>query len=312
MKQYIAKEKDELGVDSKKLYRWMHNHIGTVHTFQGQGAHEVIFLLGCDADSGDGTINFVNANIVNVAVTRAKSRLYVVGDYDKWRINPNIRVMQDIMNNMEPFSRICKTDDMVEAAFHQLKGLPSAYKNDSADRKGAATKAKMVQNSSEKVFVNKESKAVKEGMPYNRLGDMVCKCAAQNRMVEKQIRRVSGSRTVKSDHVGIPVVLPVKKQEIQLEKGYVCPNCHHGWMEYHASGKYGPYWHCPLCGKNISEKKIATLQASLHYRCPRCHKGYLIIRQKGTGHPFWGCSAFSDEKEHCHFMVHDNHGKPEI
>lgn len=311
MKQYIAKEKDELGVDSKKLYRWMHNHIGTVHTFQGQGAHEVIFLLGCDADSGDGTINFVNANIVNVAVTRAKSRLYVVGDYDKWRINPNIRVMQDIMNNMEPFSRICKTDDMVEAAFRQLKGLPSAYKNGSVDRKAADTQVKEVQNSPEKISINEVSETVKEEKPYKLPSATACKSVAGSRVVGKQIGKVTEPHPVKTGHTNTLVVLPVKKQDLQLEKGYVCTNCHHGWMEYHAAGKYGPYWHCPLCGKNINEKSASKLDDSFHYRCPRCHKGYLIIRQKGTGSPFWGCSAFSDEKERCHFMAPDNHGKPE-
>lgn len=130
-------------------------------------------------------------------------------------------------------------------------------------------------------------------------------------MVGKQIGKVTEPHPVKTGHTNTPVVLLVKKQEMKLEKGYVCPNCHHGWMEYHAAGKYGPYWHCPLCGKNINEKSASKLDDSFHYRCPRCHKGYIIIRQKGTGSPFWGCSAFSDEKERCHFMAPDNHGKPE-
>ena len=65
---------------------WMNTHIGTVHTFQGKEADEVIFLLGCDSSKGaSGAVKWVNANIVNVAATRAKYRLYVIGDEQVWR-----------------------------------------------------------------------------------------------------------------------------------------------------------------------------------------------------------------------------------
>ena len=48
------------------------------HTFQGKEANEVIFLLGCDkSDGAKGAINWVNNNIVNVAVTRAKKHLLI-------------------------------------------------------------------------------------------------------------------------------------------------------------------------------------------------------------------------------------------
>ena len=59
-------------------------HIGTVHTFQGREADEVILLLGCDTDSTR-SANWVNRNIVNVAVSRAKYRLYAVGDVKAWK-----------------------------------------------------------------------------------------------------------------------------------------------------------------------------------------------------------------------------------
>ena len=58
-------------------------HIGTVHTFQGREANEVIFLLGCDETSRN-SANWVNKNIVNVAVSRAKYRLYVIGSEKVW------------------------------------------------------------------------------------------------------------------------------------------------------------------------------------------------------------------------------------
>ena len=59
-------------------------HIGTVHTFQGREANEVIFLLGCD-EASTKSANWVNKNIVNVAASRAKYRLYVIGDEKVWQ-----------------------------------------------------------------------------------------------------------------------------------------------------------------------------------------------------------------------------------
>ena len=65
---------------------WINTHCGTVHTFQGKEANEVIFALGCDQRrESKGAIKWVNENIVNVAVTRGKYRLYVLGDYEAWK-----------------------------------------------------------------------------------------------------------------------------------------------------------------------------------------------------------------------------------
>jgi len=59
--------------------------VGTVHTFQGKEADIVIFVLGCDhsklaaADwAGE------KPNLLNVAITRAKRRLFVIGDKNVW------------------------------------------------------------------------------------------------------------------------------------------------------------------------------------------------------------------------------------
>ena len=66
------------------LTDWRNVHIGTVHKFQGREANEVIFLLGCDMSSAR-SANWVKKNIVNVAVTRAKYRLVVIGDSEVWK-----------------------------------------------------------------------------------------------------------------------------------------------------------------------------------------------------------------------------------
>lgn len=71
-----------------RVEKWLKdNNVGTVHTFQGQGTDEVIFLLGCDINA-TGAANWVNKNIVNVAATRAKFRFYLIGDKDVWTCKP--------------------------------------------------------------------------------------------------------------------------------------------------------------------------------------------------------------------------------
>lgn len=72
-------------------------HIGTVHTFQGREANEVIFLLGCDENSRS-SANWVNKNIVNVAASRAKYRLYVIGDEKVWSACRPIMEMKKIID----------------------------------------------------------------------------------------------------------------------------------------------------------------------------------------------------------------------
>lgn len=59
---------------------------GTVHTFQGKEAEHVIFLLGGNPKSPGVIATFAGKkpNLVNVAVTRAKRRLYVIGDRSYW------------------------------------------------------------------------------------------------------------------------------------------------------------------------------------------------------------------------------------
>lgn len=59
---------------------------GTVHTFQGKEADFVIFLLGGDPSRPGVISGFAGRkpNLINVAVTRAKKRLYVIGNKAFW------------------------------------------------------------------------------------------------------------------------------------------------------------------------------------------------------------------------------------
>lgn len=56
-------------------------NVGTVHTFQGKEAPIVFFVLGADQQSG-GAARWAmsEANIMNVAATRAKEEFYIIGD----------------------------------------------------------------------------------------------------------------------------------------------------------------------------------------------------------------------------------------
>jgi superfamily I DNA and/or RNA helicase len=74
-----------LPVPTKANLEQLESNIGTVHTFQGKERDIVFFVLGCDS-SHSGAIDWASGepNILNVAVTRAKKHLYVIGDRNLW------------------------------------------------------------------------------------------------------------------------------------------------------------------------------------------------------------------------------------
>lgn len=67
--------------------KWVSERIGTVHTVQGREAEAVILVLGAAGAHQAGARNWAGGrpNLLNVAVTRAKERLYVVGNRRLWR-----------------------------------------------------------------------------------------------------------------------------------------------------------------------------------------------------------------------------------
>ncbi|MCL2102110.1 MAG: AAA domain-containing protein, partial [Fibromonadales bacterium] len=68
-------------VDANDIDDWLKNNCGTIHTFQGKEANEVLLVLGCDAQQGMGAAHWVGQkpNIINVAVSRAKYRVGIIG-----------------------------------------------------------------------------------------------------------------------------------------------------------------------------------------------------------------------------------------
>jgi hypothetical protein len=65
---------------------WPTHCVGTIHTVQGREADTVILLLGAPKASQHGARSWAAStpNIMNVAVSRAKQRLYVVGSVGAW------------------------------------------------------------------------------------------------------------------------------------------------------------------------------------------------------------------------------------
>lgn len=76
------------GCNSSEASRLASSQAGTVHTSQGREADVVFIVLGSRAGKrGEGSRSWVNGspNLLNVAVSRAKRRVYVVGNLADWK-----------------------------------------------------------------------------------------------------------------------------------------------------------------------------------------------------------------------------------
>lgn len=91
-----------LSLPSKATLEQLKSNIGTVHTFQGKECDIVFFVLGCDS-SHAGAIDWVSGepNILNVAVTRAKKHLYVIGDRNLWGGKPYFDTALAMLNDFQ-------------------------------------------------------------------------------------------------------------------------------------------------------------------------------------------------------------------
>lgn len=74
----------------ESLRNFLKTHVGTVHTMQGKEADVVIFVLGTDPSQGKGAVGWASGtvNLLNVAVSRAKRRFFVIGNRAEWKDAP--------------------------------------------------------------------------------------------------------------------------------------------------------------------------------------------------------------------------------
>lgn len=134
VKNFVKRNPQSAMAKCRGLEGWLVKNIGTVHTFQGKEANEVIFLLGCDGSrDAKGAVRWVNSNIVNVAATRAKYRLYIVGDAQVWMENSNLRTAKTILDTyaLRQIHTALSDEELDEAGRAKklgeaARGLPSA------------------------------------------------------------------------------------------------------------------------------------------------------------------------------------------
>ena len=102
----VAQNLRRLVAESGVLAKWSVNHwqwvterIGTVHTVQGREAEAVIFVLGAPLGEQRGARNWAGGkpNILNVAVTRAKETLYVIGNRELWKEAGCFSTLNDLL-----------------------------------------------------------------------------------------------------------------------------------------------------------------------------------------------------------------------
>jgi hypothetical protein len=91
-----------------KAEAWIKRSVGTVHTFQGKENANVVLVLGGD-NQKPGVRGFVadEPNLLNVALTRAKERVYVVGNATFWQGKESLRILA---HSVQAFGRVVTVD----------------------------------------------------------------------------------------------------------------------------------------------------------------------------------------------------------
>jgi superfamily I DNA and/or RNA helicase len=85
-------------VPHRDLKKW----VGTVHTMQGKEANAVIIVLGGNPERLKArTFAIGSPNLLNVAVTWARRRLYVIGNRRTWGTAP---YFEDLADRMDTWS----------------------------------------------------------------------------------------------------------------------------------------------------------------------------------------------------------------
>ncbi len=86
LRQRLTLEEKLLNSTAVDIPSWIKNRVGTIHTVQGREADTVLLVLGASGAAKKAARDWATQtpNILNVAVTRAKQNLYVIGSFDAW------------------------------------------------------------------------------------------------------------------------------------------------------------------------------------------------------------------------------------
>jgi len=104
----LIQESGILNAWTKDTWSWLNERVGTVHTVQGREAEAVIFVLGAPVAHQRGARVWAGErpNLLNVAVTRAKEALYVVGNRRLWQEAGVFRELDIQLNNSQQIKRL--------------------------------------------------------------------------------------------------------------------------------------------------------------------------------------------------------------
>ena len=93
-----------LGLSQTDRRDWLERRVGTVHTFQGKEAEAVILMLGAGRGAKASSRSWAGAtpNLLNMAATRAKRALYVVGNRTEWRSAGVFAVAAETLQTRSP------------------------------------------------------------------------------------------------------------------------------------------------------------------------------------------------------------------
>jgi superfamily I DNA and/or RNA helicase len=101
----IAPFRDVARQLAERARRHSGSRAGTIHTAQGKEADIVILVLGSDpAREGARAWAASRPNLLNVAVSRAKRRLYVIGDRGAWMRHRYFDVLAERLSRDQPRS----------------------------------------------------------------------------------------------------------------------------------------------------------------------------------------------------------------
>jgi superfamily I DNA and/or RNA helicase len=96
-KHFVGPELGQDGVPEAKISDFIENHIATVHKMQGKETKVVVFMLGTDPSWAKKARDWAarSVNLLNVAVSRAQRRLFIIGDFAEWQGEHYFRVFDD-------------------------------------------------------------------------------------------------------------------------------------------------------------------------------------------------------------------------